>query len=358
MLNSIYNSFLDETQKTQKRFENILSIKAKKLILRGGVTPFEVIGKFGRCRLLYYSPKVQCGYPPIFITPSIINKYYILDLMDGLSFIEHLKNANIPVYLIDWGEPRTQDRLATLEDHILHWLDWAMIESCRHAKIESIDILGQCIGGTFAAIYAALRPQRVKSVIALTTPISFHDSGLLSAWSNNTSVNLGSISDQWGNVYREFLKESFYMLKPLDRLRKYNNFFKYSWDDKFLDRYLALNHWVDDCIAFPGKTYVRYIQDFYQKNLLLKGNLKVGEELVELKAIHCPVLVICSKDDNIVPFDSAAILLDLISSTKKEIKVITGGHIGIVISSKVQERLWEPVENWIKDKGGIANESR
>jgi len=73
------------------------------------------------------------------------------------------------------------------------------------------------------------------------------------------------------------------MLKPLDRVRKYNTFFKHSWNEKFLDRYLAINHWVEDCIAFPGSTYVKYIQDFYQKNLLYKGELKLGGELVDLK---------------------------------------------------------------------------
>jgi len=105
--------------------------------------------------------------------------------MKGLSFIEYLKQENIPVYLIDWGEPRTQDRFATIEDHILHWMDWAIKKSCEHAKVEKIDLFGQCIGGTFAAIYTSLRPERVKSIIALTAPINFHDKGLLSFWANN-----------------------------------------------------------------------------------------------------------------------------------------------------------------------------
>jgi polyhydroxyalkanoate synthase len=349
MLDSIYSSFLDETQKTQKRIENLVAIKKKTLKPEVAITPFEVLGKFGRCRLLYFAPKDNCDHPPLFIVPSIINKYYILDLMKGLSFIEHLKYTNIPVYLIDWGEPRTQDRLATLEDHIIHWFDWALSESCLHAKVKSMDIFGQCIGGTFSMIYTALRPEKVKSIIALTAPVSFHDSGLLSIWTNQANINLELISDQWGNVHRNFLKESFNMLKPLDRLKKYNNFFKHAWNNKFLERYLAINHWVDDCISFPGKTYVRYIQDFYQKNLLYKGELKIGNECVNLTDIICPVFVISSKEDDIVPFDSAAKLLVLVSSKRKEIKQISGGHIGIVISSKAKESFWTPVENWVKN---------
>ncbi len=352
MINSIYSSILNESQKTKKRIENIVAIKKNKLKPNVAISSYEVIGKFGRCRLLYYAPNIDADHPPLFIIPSIINKYYILDLMKGLSFIEHLKNSNIPVYLIDWGEPRAQDCLASIEDHILHWLDWAVKESCLHAKVSTIHLFGQCIGGTFATIYSALRPQRVRSIIALTAPVNFHDDGLLSRWTNQSSINLELINDQWGNVHREFLRESFNMLKPLDRLKKYNTFLSQSWNTKFLDRYLAINHWVDDCISFPGTTYVKYIQDFYQKNLLFKGELKIAEETVKLSNINCPVFVISSKDDHIVPFESAASLLELVSSKRKNLKQINGGHIGILISSKTYENFWAPVESWVKNDGG------
>lgn len=350
MLQKFYNSLITETQKTQQRIVNIASLKQKKSNA-DSLTSFQVLGKFGRCRLLYFSPANDCGHAPLFIVPSLINKYYILDLMKGVSLIEHLKLTNVPVYLIDWGSPRTQDRVATLEDHILHWMDWALRESCKHAGVEKIDIFGQCIGGTFAAIYAALKPEQVKSIIVLTAPVSFHDDGLLSTWSKHGKIDLELICDQWGNVYRGFLKESFTMLKPLDRARKYNNLIKHSWNVKFLDRHAAITRWVDDCIAFPGKTYARYIKDFYKDNLLIKGELKLGENLVKLENISCPVFVISSKEDEIVPYESAVKLLDLVSSARKELKLITGGHIGILLSSKAKDNLWRPVENWVKHEG-------
>lgn len=353
MLQKIYDSLISETQKTQQRLMNIASLK-EKMSKTDGVTPFEVLGKFGRCRLLYFSPVEDQGHAPVFVVPSIINKYYILDLMKGASFIEYLKNANVPVYLIDWGAPRTQDRVASLEDHILHWLDWALRESCRHAEVEKIDMFGQCVGGTFAAIYTALRPERVKSIIALTAPVSFHDNGLLSTWTKHGKIDLELISDQWGNIYKGFLKESFNMLKPLDQARKYNNLIKHSWNAKFIDRYAAINRWVEDCIAFPGKTYARYIKDFYQDNLLIKGQLKLGSEVVKLESITCPVFVISSPEDEIVPFESAVRLLDAVSSKQKELKQINGGHIGIVLSSKAKDNLWRPVEGWVKNEGKVA----
>lgn len=350
MFNSFVTKILDESAKTQKRFQNIVAINRNLIKTEVGVTPYQVLGKFGRCRLLYFKPLEEKGHPPIFIVPSIINKYYILDLMKGMSFVEYLTTTNVPVYLLDWGEPRAQDRFATLDDHISYWLDWAVKESLKHSGVKQIDLFGQCVGGTFAMIYTALNQDKVKSLITLTAPVNFHDKGLLCAWANSGNLDLSLVSEQWGNIYKTFLKESFSMLKPVDKFRKYQNFYKNAWNPKFLDRYLAINQWVDDCISFPGTTYVKYIQDFYQKNLLYKGELKLGESHVDLKKITCPLFVISSKEDHIVPYDSATALLDLVSSKEKELKSITGGHIGIVISGKAKENFWNPIENWVKTK--------
>jgi polyhydroxyalkanoate synthase len=349
MLNSFYQRFKKHTDLHKKRVNNIIAIQKNKITPQVAPTPFEVIGKSGRCRLLYFAPIVNENKKPIFITPSIINKYYILDLMDGVSFIQFLNQKNIPIYLLDWGDARTLDRNASLEDHIIHWLHWAVKKSCQHANVLKIDIFGQCIGGTFSTIYAALHHDKVNSLVLLTTPIDFHDDGLLSIWANKSKIDLALLGNMWGNIYRGFLKESFQYLKPLDRVRKYNNLYEHSWNEKFLDRYLAINHWVNDCVDFPGTTYVRYIQDFYQENLLYDGKLKLDNKLVDLKNITCPLMVIASDEDNIVSEKSAAAILDLVNSKRKEYKLIKGGHIGILLSSKARERFWEPVEHWLEE---------
>jgi polyhydroxyalkanoate synthase len=334
--------------KHQKRVKNIIALKNKKISHTIAPTPFEILGKNGRCNLLYFKPKCDQGKNPIFITPSIINKYYILDLMDGMSLIQYLTESNTPVYLIDWGVARTIDRQASIEDHILTWLDWGIKKSCTHAKLEKIDLFGQCIGGTFCTIYTAIHPELVNSLILLTTPIDFHDDGLLSIWANKSKIDIEMLGRVWGNIYRGFLKESFQYLKPLDRIKKYHHLYSHSWDENFLNKYMAIDFWVNDCIDIPGSTYVKYIQEFYQQNLLVKGELNLENKKVDLKNIQCPLFVITSNEDNIVSSKSALAILNCVSSKIKKTSIIPGGHIGLLLSSKAKERFWSPISDWIE----------
>lgn len=342
----------EHSKKHHRRVKNILNLKNNNISLKIAPTSFEILGKNGRSKLYYFKPKESAGKKPLFITPSIINKYYILDLMEGMSLIEYLTNSNTPVYLIDWGEARTHDRGASLEDHILKWLDWAIKKSCMHAEVDSIDVLGQCIGGTFSTIYTALHPQLVNSLILLTTPIDFHDDGLLSVWANKSNIDIELLGKVWGNVYRGFLKESFQYLKPLDRIKKYNHLYNHSWDEQFLNKYLAINFWVDDCIDFPGPTYTRYIKDFYQNNFLYNDKLIMEGKIVNLGDITCPIFVITSDDDIIVSSHSALSIIEKVNSEIKKAKKINGGHIGLLLSSKAKERLWVPIDQWISEHKG------
>ncbi|MBI3264557.1 MAG: hypothetical protein HYZ58_15635 [Acidobacteria bacterium] len=41
------------------------------------------------------------------IAYSIINRSFILDLLAGFSFVEHLLDQGLDVYIIEWGEAKS-----------------------------------------------------------------------------------------------------------------------------------------------------------------------------------------------------------------------------------------------------------
>ena len=168
---------LDELWKVPRRATNWFRFLRGELTPRLAQTPSREVARWGRVRLLRYEtagPEKAC---PVLMVPSIINKYYVLDLRPGQSLVEFLSQAGIPVYMLDWGEPAPQDRFTTMEDHIIRWLGAAVRRTCRDASVEKIHLLGYCIGGTFASMYAAVRPKRVAGLIALSSPVNFHDPG-------------------------------------------------------------------------------------------------------------------------------------------------------------------------------------
>src|SRR2546430_14703493 len=83
-------------------------------------TPSEVIYCENKLQVRHYFPKKKrrARALPVLIINSLINKYYILDLMPGKSYVEYLVNEGFDVYMLDWGVPDASDRLDTLADYI------------------------------------------------------------------------------------------------------------------------------------------------------------------------------------------------------------------------------------------------
>ena len=280
--------------------------------------------------------------------PSIINKYYVLDLRPGQSYIEYLVDNGIPVYLIDWGEPGPQDRYATMEDHILRWLGAAVRRACKDAGVEKIHLLGYCVGGTFAICYAALRPKRVASLIALTAPVNFHDEGILSVWASDPNFDVQKLADAYGLIPADILQSSFSMMDPLSQKNKFTGLWDKLWDEKFVEKFLSLESWLNDNVDFPGATYVRHIKELYRENKLIKGTFELDGKAVRLEDIKCPVLTVISTKDHIVPDDSASILHELVSSEDKELLPLRGGHIGVTVGGRARDNLWKSTKEWLE----------
>lgn len=345
------NSFIHEAWKIPLRLRNLFLLKTSSKLKDVAGTPFQEIGTRGRCRLLKFSPPkgIDKSKKSLLIIPSLINRYYILDLYSGCSLVESLTDFGHTVYVLDWGSPRPQDRYATLEDHILGLMDWAVEKVCSIENQSSIPIFGQCIGGTFATVYAASFPQKVSGLSLLTAPIDFSKEGHFFHWANKANVNLEEMANVWGNIRHEFLDQTFKLLQPTGDIRKIQNLFKLCWNNDFIRKYAAINKWLDDNINFPGKTYKKFIEDFYQKNLLIKGELELDGKRIELKKISCPLLCFYAKGDIIVPASSATAISEYISSETFESIGLGGGHIGCLISDKHQKTLWKNLNTWLRD---------
>lgn len=348
-------TYMDELWKIPKRINELQKIIKGDYEPTPAQTPHTVVKELGRVRLLAYEPKGERIEAPVFLVPSIINKYYIFDLRPGQSLVEHLVSQGIPVYMIDWGVPGPQDKFTTLEDHIIKWLGASLREACKHAGVEKMHLLGYCVGGTFATIYAALRPKRVAGLIALTTPINFHDDGLLSTWASSNELDLEKLTSVFGNIPSDFLEESFALLSPLARSQTQRGLWDRAWDPDFLKKHFSLSGWLGDNVEFPGRSYKEYIEKCYVNNDLVNNRMILGDERVDLSNIKCPVLTVIATQDHIVPKDSATILDTMVSSEDKQLEEIRAGHIGITVGGGAKKAMWPIVTEWLKNRQVTKN---
>ena len=343
---------LDKTfrdiKKNTKRAVNLCRLFGNFIDEEVAPSPYWVKGRRGRCRLLYFNPMpgIEQNDQVVLLTPSLINRYYILDLYNGCSIVQGLLEKGIQVYLIDWGVPRIQDQFAGIEDHILGWLNWAVDEVRRDTEKEKIKLFGQCVGGTFATIYTALYSHKIESLALLTTPIDFKVKGILGTWANLSQVDLSQMVDVWGNIKEDFLDKSFKMIHPMGEVKKKKNLLSLSWDDAFIKKYYAIEKWLKDGVPFPGKAYEKFIKDFYINNLLIKNEYILDGNEVDLENIDCPVVNIFASNDSIVPPKSVRDLRHHISSSDYKEVALGGGHIGCVISDKYREILMKNLSEW------------
>ena len=107
-------------------------------------------------------------------------------------------------------------------------------------------------------------------------------------------------------------------------------------------------------MSFPGACYQRYVEELYRNDALVAGSFTLSGKPARLEAITCPVLAVTFEHDNIVPWKSAAVLLDRVGTTDKVHLHLSGGHVGAVVSKKAAKTLWPVISEFWTQRGAVT----
>jgi len=312
-------------------------------------TPKSTELEFGNVKLYHYDQNKdsQKPHPPLLIVYALVNKYYMMDLQADKSFIKRLLDQGLDIYIIDWGYPERADRYLTMEDYIDGFINNCVDYLRDKHKLDAINLLGVCQGGTFSVIYSALYPEKIKNLVTMVTPVDFDvEDGLLNVWSKY--IDIDALVDSSGNVSGDFMNIGYLMLKPFQlNFEKYYNFVKDTTSVEDIKNFLRMEKWIFDSPAQAGEAYRKFLKDLYQGNKLVKGEFTLNGRKVNLKNISMPLLTIYAEQDHLVPPASTKPLNDLVSSKDKTMLSFKGGHIGLYVSSKSQKELAPSVGKWI-----------
>jgi polyhydroxyalkanoate synthase len=308
-----------------------------------GTTPADVVHRENKWRLLHYraNPNAPKKYDtPILMVPSLINRHYVMDLLPGKSMAEDLVKMGHDVYCIDWGTPGDEDRFVTFDDVCDKYLGRAIRKVAATSPRNKTHVLGYCLGGTLSVVHAAAHPEHIASLLLLAAPVSFAEAGPMAVWTRSPQFKVGDIVDGFGNVPWQLMQGAFHMLRPTLNLAKAVGVIDRAANDEFLDGFLALETWGNDNVSFPGACYAEYIERLYRGDALMNDTMTLAAIPARLSNIKMPVCSIVFGHDNIVPKESAAPLVDRISSEDKLLLELPGGHVGAVVSKAAQKNLW------------------
>src|SRR5262252_9307077 len=99
--------------------------------------------------LIQYSPQTPDVYEiPLLCSPPWINKYYIMDLAPGRSFVEWAVQHGHTTFMISYRNPDDSMRELTLDDYLLRGPLQAVQVIQEITKAPKVNIVGLCLGGT------------------------------------------------------------------------------------------------------------------------------------------------------------------------------------------------------------------
>jgi pimeloyl-ACP methyl ester carboxylesterase len=216
-------------------------------------------------------------------------------------------------------------------------------------------VIGNCQAGWAVMMLAAMRPELVGPLIIAGSPLAYwagvhgknpmrFTGGLLGgSWLTALTADLGC-----GKFDGAWLVQNFENLNPSNTLwtKQYN---LYSKVDTEAERYLGFERWWGGHVNLTVDEIQFIVDELFIGNNLAAGRIQTSKgATVDLRNIRSPIVVFCSKGDNITPPQQAlGWILDLyedVDDIRRHGQTViytiheTVGHLGIFVSAGVARK--------------------
>ncbi|MDE1138741.1 PHA/PHB synthase family protein [Paraburkholderia tropica] len=306
------------------------------------VTPGKVVWRNALCELLQYAPPTpDVAREPVFIVPSWIMKYYVLDLQPHNSLVRFLVDQGFTVFMLSWHNPSPAERDWHLDDYLN-----AVFEALAAARARCGDApahaVGYCLGGTLLAIAAAAlgrEPQAVngsapmqadalRTVSLLAAQTDFRAPGELRFFIGESELAaLDALMARQGCLEGEQMAATFQLLNSRDLV----------WS-RAVNEYLLgqrskpndLMSWNADTTRMPYRMHSEYLRRLYLHNDLAQGRYRVNGHAVSLADIAQPMFMVGTERDHVSPWRSVYQLLHMTRNPATFVLTSGGHNAGIV----------------------------
>jgi len=308
-------------------------------------TPGSVVFENDLIQLIQYAPTTAKVHErPLLIVPPCINKYYILDLQPDNSLVAHAVAQGHAVFLVSWRNAGPEQGNLGWDDYLEQGVVQAIDVALAISGADCVNTLGFCIGGTLLAsalaVLAARGEDKAASLTLLTTMLDFSNTGELGLMVSEQAVAAREASiGRDGLLKGSELAQVFAALRANDLIWPYvvNGYLKGKAPPAF-----DLLFWNGDDTNLPGPMYCWYLRNTYLENKLREpgGTVQCGVP-VDLGQITVPAFVYASREDHIVPWQTAYASTQLLGG---DVRFVLGasGHIAGVINppAKGKRNYW------------------
>jgi len=297
-------------------------------------TPGKIVFKNDLMELIQYAPQTpKVRAVPVLASPPWINKYYVMDLAPGRSFLEWAVQHERTVFAISYRNPDPSMGGVTLDDYLIHGPREALDVIAEITGAPKIDIIGLCLGGALTAMLAAYLAEkgddRIGSITLLNTLLDYSEPGVLGAFTDEKTVR--RLEKQ---MAEKGVLEGSQMAGTFDMLRANDLIFSYVVSNWLMGQEppaFDILAWNGDSTRMPSAMHSFYLRSLYMRNELARGELELLGQQLSLSSVKSDTYVVGAINDHIVPWHGSYKTCALMGGNVRYV-LSSGGHIAGIVN--------------------------
>jgi polyhydroxyalkanoate synthase len=310
-------------------------------------TPGKVVFSNELMELIQYAPQTpKVRAVPMLASPPWINKYYIMDLAPGRSFIEWAIQHERTVFAISYRNPDASMRDVTLDDYLIHGPRQALDVIADITGAAKIDITGLCLGGALTGMLAAYLAdagdERIGSITLLNTMLDYSEPGVLGAFTDEKTV--ARLEEEMAS--KGYLDGS-QMAGTFDLLRANDLIFSYVVSGWLMGQEppaFDLLAWNGDSTRLPAAMHSFYLRRLYLRNELARGEMELGGHHLSLGEVKNDTYVVGAVNDHIVPWHASYKATRLLGGDVRYV-LSSGGHVAGIVNPPGPKAWYEAADS-------------
>jgi len=322
-----------------------------------GISPGAVVYRNPICEVIQYSPSTErVFHRPLVIIPPQINKFYIMDLAPGRSFIEYAVKRGIQVFTISWRNPTPANRDWGIDEYVTSCKE-AIDAACTITESPDCNVVGVCAGGITSSLLlghlTAAGENRVNAMTLLVTMLDTQAQSVVGMFATEEAIR-GAIrkSKRKGVLDGSDMARVFAWLRPNDLVWNYwvNNYLMGKQPAPF-----DILYWNSDSTCLPAKLHEGFL-DLFLRNPLVHGKeVNVLGTPINLHDVKNDLYLVAGMTDHICAW-RACYRATRMFGGKAEFVLGSSGHIQSLVNPPgnlksrffVNQRLPQDPDAWLK----------
>jgi polyhydroxyalkanoate synthase len=295
----------------------------------------------------------ETGDPVLLVTP-LAAPALCFDLRRGCSLVEHFVQKGRPTYLVEYGEISFKNRRLGME----HWVEEVVPEAIKsvseHAGNRPVHVIGWSLGGIFAALAAADRPDLpIASLTVVGSPFDVEQVPMVAPLRPILRLTDGGIVTQLyrvlGGAPKPLVRRAFQLSSGTKLITKPIAILQNLDDSEWLAQIEAVDRFTANMIAYPGRSFGQLYHRMLKHNQLLSGKVDLSGHEIDVGDIRVPVLVFAGNTDGIAPVNSVKALVKLLTNAPEvRFEIVPGGHLGMLTGRAARGTTWVTMDEWIE----------